>query len=93
MHKYTLIQLSILVVIFVVTLLPYVASLFPLFIALLVPLRLLCFPRSFGKEYTELLDAPDMDKVVVPRGSKDGKYNAQNDAQNGAVELVPVEGL
>ena len=44
-HRYTLLQLVILVVIFAVTRAPFIDGLFPLFIALLVPMRLYLLPR------------------------------------------------
>ena len=56
-RRFTLVQLFILVCIFVVTLLPYVAALFPVFIAVLVPLRLKVLPGFFGAENVDLMDA------------------------------------
>jgi len=56
-HKYTLLQLLILAIIFTITLLPYVDALFPICIAILVPLRAYKLPQYFGKANVDALDA------------------------------------
>jgi len=56
-RRFTLVQLLILVCIFTLTLLPFVAALFPVLIAVLVPLRLKVLPRIFGAENVDLMDA------------------------------------
>ena len=81
-RRFTLVQLLILVCIFVITLLPYVAALFPLLIAVLVPLRLYVLPRWFGAENVDLMDAvgeapPPTQEEVAVDASKNG--NAATD--------------
>jgi len=56
-HKYTALKFLILTCIFVITLLPYVSALFPLCIAILVPMRIYLLPKWFGQESVDLLDA------------------------------------
>merc|ERR1712054_576719 len=55
-RKYTLIQFVILLCIFLITLTP-AAMLFPVLIAVLVPLRLKYLPTIFSKEHMVLLDS------------------------------------
>uniref|UniRef100_A0A7S0MVQ0 Bicarbonate transporter-like transmembrane domain-containing protein n=2 Tax=Pyramimonas obovata TaxID=1411642 RepID=A0A7S0MVQ0_9CHLO len=56
-RKFTAVQLSIWCVIFGVTLYPNTAITFPIFIAVLVPLRLKVLPKYFAVEDLELLDS------------------------------------
>jgi len=56
-HLFTLLQFFILACIFVITLLDYVDCLFPVLIAVLVPVRIYYLPRLFGKEAVDILDA------------------------------------
>uniref|UniRef100_A0A7S0NMB4 Bicarbonate transporter-like transmembrane domain-containing protein n=1 Tax=Calcidiscus leptoporus TaxID=127549 RepID=A0A7S0NMB4_9EUKA len=63
-RKYTALQLVILVCIFGVTLVPYADCLFPVFIAVLVPLRIYTLPKMFGRSYVDLLDAEGQAPVL-----------------------------
>ena len=74
-HKYTALQFFILLCIFVVTLLPYVSALFPLGIAILVPLRIYKLPQWFGKENVDLLDA----EGVAPDAEDEAGVGPQTD--------------
>ena len=56
-RRYTIIQLLFLISIFVITRLPLVDALFPVLIAILVPVRLKVLPRLFGAEYVDAMDA------------------------------------
>ncbi|KAL3917750.1 MAG: hypothetical protein SGPRY_006281, partial [Prymnesium sp.] len=56
-YKFTLLQIAILAVIFTITLVPYIDALFPLCIAILVPLRTYKLPEWFGFEHTNTMDA------------------------------------
>lgn len=56
-NRYTLLQFLILAVIFVITLLPYISALFPICIAVLVPLRIFKLPKWFGVSNVDQLDA------------------------------------
>jgi len=56
-HKYTVVQMAILAIIFTITLLPYVDALFPVCIAILVPLRTYKLPKYFGAANVDALDA------------------------------------
>lgn len=55
-RSFTLMQLVILGVIFLVTRLPFVKGIFPLLIAVLVPLRIYGMPRMFGASNVDALD-------------------------------------
>jgi len=59
-YKFTLLQLGILAVIFAITLVPYIDALFPLCIAILVPMRSYKLPKWFGTEHTDTLDAREI---------------------------------
>ena len=56
-HKYTILQFAILACIFSITLINYIDALFPICIAILVPMRTYKLPQWFGKENVDLLDA------------------------------------
>ena len=56
-RKYTLVQLALLAGIFAVTRLPLVDALFPVLIAVLVPLRRSVLPRLFGADNVNAMDA------------------------------------
>ena len=71
-HKYTALQFFILLCIFIVTLLPYVSALFPLGIAILVPLRIYKLPEWFGKENVDLLDAEGVAPDAEEAGDEAG---------------------
>lgn len=73
-HRYTLLQLVILVVIFAVTRAPFIDGLFPLFIALLVPMRLYLLPRWFGADNVNVLDA-EGEKPPPPEDDNDSEAN------------------
>jgi len=68
-HRYTLLQVAILMLIFGVTLAPYIDALFPVCIAILVPLRTYKLSKWFGAENVDALDslgkAPDISDVDV----------------------------
>mmetsp|Transcript_62240 Transcript_62240/g.103420 ORF Transcript_62240/g.103420 Transcript_62240/m.103420 type:complete len:563 (+) Transcript_62240:32-1720(+) len=77
--KYTLLQLLILLAIFGITQAPFIAGLFPVLIAILVPLRLYGLPRIFGAAHVDQLDAdgsppeePDALQVVANCASNGG---------------------
>lgn len=71
-NKFTALQFFLLTLIFVITLLPYVAALFPICIAILVPLRVSILPKWFGTDNVEALDAlgkaPDEEEAEAVTG-------------------------
>jgi len=67
-HQFTALQLVILIAIFGVTLAPYVEGLFPVLIAVLVPLRIYTLPKLFGADNVDAMDAagePPQQATVV----------------------------
>ena len=83
-RRFTFVQLLILVCIFTITFLPFVAALFPVLIAILVPLRLKVLPRLFGAENVDLMDAvgeappqtPEEEAAAAARASGNGNSAA-----------------
>lgn len=71
-HKFTLLQVAILACIFGITRAPYVAALFPILIAVLVPMRTYLLPKLFGVENVDMMDAegtaPEADTLPTAGG-------------------------
>ena len=88
-RRFTLVQLLILVCIFTLTLLPFVAALFPVLIAVLVPLRLKVLPRIFGAENVDLMDA---EGEAPPQTPEEEAAAAARASGNSAahVEIAPT---
>ena len=58
---YTIIQLTFVILVFVLAKLPYVAVCFPLLIAVLIPFRIYLLPRYFSQDELDSLDPPEED--------------------------------
>ena len=56
---YTVIQLAFVICVFILAKLPFVAVLFPLLIAVLIPFRMYALPRWFTQEELDALDPPE----------------------------------
>ena len=91
-RRFTLVQLFILLCIFIITFLPFVAALFPVLIAVLVPVRLKVLPRIFGAENVDLMDAvgeappevPEEEAAAAARASGKGSPAAPVDIATSA---------
>mmetsp|Transcript_26759 Transcript_26759/g.90259 ORF Transcript_26759/g.90259 Transcript_26759/m.90259 type:complete len:232 (-) Transcript_26759:108-803(-) len=89
-RRYTALQLLILACIFGVTLVPYANCLFPVLIAVLVPLRIVTLPKLFGRENVDALDA-DGNAPDLARHSADADGAAEGTAGGAAAGIICAE--
>jgi len=86
-RQYTMIQLFILVCIFVITRLPFVDALFPVLIAVLVPLRLKVLPKIFGAEYVDAMDAVGEAPDAPPPPDRVASSTTDGKSKDAVVEI------
>ena len=83
-RRFTLLQLLILSCIFVITRFDYIDGIFPLLIAVLVPVRIYLLPKWFGAENVDRLDAegeaPDAPDEPVPTDEEQPRSEEQEPA-------------
>jgi len=89
-RRYTALQLLILACIFGVTLVPYANCLFPVLIAVLVPLRIVTLPKLFGRENVDALDA-DGNAPDLARHSADADGAAEGTVGGAAAGTICAE--